>query len=117
MFNFKVVPTVRPKNQGLVEEKLQKKPTCALAMILRLPGWAGADLPLENQSRKKRQSRKKKKKKYKNIKEKNKITRMGAGGKAAKAGTAGASCATSENWLLYCKHCKRHGEYNQRGGN
>lgn len=116
MFNFKVVPTVRPKNQGLVEEKLQKKPTCALAMILRLPGWAGADLPLENQSRKERQSRKKKKK-YKNIKEKNKITRMGAGGKAAKAGTAGASCATSENWLLYCKHCKRHGEYNQRGGN
>lgn len=111
-----MVPTVRPKNQGLVEEKLQKKPTCALAMILRLPGWAGADLPLENQSRKERQSRKKKKK-YKNIKEKNKITRMGAGGKAAKAGTAGASCATSENWLLYCKHCKRHGEYNQRGGN
>lgn len=108
-----MVPTVRPKNQGLVEEKLQKKPTCALAMILSLPGWAGADLPLENQSRKERQSRKKKKK-YKNVKEKNKITRMGAGGKVAKAGTAGASCATSENWLLYCK---RHGEYNQRGGN
>lgn len=106
-----MVPTVRPKNQGLVEEKLQKKPTCALAMILHLPGWAGADLPLENQSRKERQSRKKKK--YKKVKEKNKITRMGAGGKAAKAGTAGASCATSENWLLYCK---RHGEYNQRGG-
>lgn len=61
MFNFEVVPTVRPKNQGLVEEKLQKKPTCALAMILSLPGWAGADLPLENQSRKERQSRKKKK--------------------------------------------------------
>lgn len=83
MFNFKVIRTVRPKNQGLVEEKLQKKPTCALVMILRLPGWAGADLPLENQSRKNRRGRagKKKVQKHKRKKESNQNGSRREGGK------------------------------------
>lgn len=65
----------------------EEEPTCALVMIPRLPGWAGAALPLDSQEweEQEKQSRKKMKK-YENIKEEKKkeVTRMGAGGKEAK---------------------------------
>jgi len=72
-------------------------------MILRTPGRAGADLPLENQSGKNRRGVAGKKRKYKNIKEK--VTRMGEGKKAAKPGTAQASCARPQKdsgWAYSC---------------
>lgn len=95
MFNFKVIPIARPKNQGTVEENNCRREThlCFGDDLARAwPCWGRSPLGEPEWKEQERQSRKKKK--VQEHKRKYKVTRMGAGEKAAKTDTAQASCAT-----------------------